>query len=241
ERLASDPEFRVALVNSFKYLVVVPIIVVLSLGLAVLVEPRIPFVNAFRAAYYVPVVTTMVVVAITWRFIFSEDDGLLKVMLEHWAGVKSVIPWTTDSQLVLGTVMAVTIWKGLGYYMVVFIAALRSIPAEMVEAAIVDGARPSQVFWRIKLPNLWPAISLVGVISSISALQVFDEVYVMTGGKIREAITIVYYIYETGFSSKMGTQDYGYASAMSVVLFGILVIFTAVNLGVMRKVGYQGD
>ncbi|MCX7716993.1 MAG: sugar ABC transporter permease [Candidatus Sumerlaeaceae bacterium] len=240
-RMWSDPEFRVALLNSFRYLIVVPIIIVLSLALAVLVEPLIPGIHFFRAAYYIPVVTTMVVVGITWRFIFSEDDGLLNMLLSRWGVIESAIPWMTNHRLVLGTVMMVTIWKGLGYYMVVFIAALRSIPVELIEAAIVDGARPRQLFWRVKLPLLWPAITLVGVISSISALQVFDEIFVMTGGKIREAITLVYYIYETGFDAKIGPQDYGYASAMSVVLFLILVAFTALNLFLMKRGGYGGE
>lgn len=240
-RLASDAEFRIALVNSFKYLIVVPVIIVLSLGLALLVEPRLPGANFFRAAYYIPVVTTMVVVAITWRFIFNEDDGLLNLLLQKFGVIKHALPWMTDAGLVLATVMTLTVWKGLGYYMVVFLAALRSIPNELIEAAVVDGARPSQVFWRIKLPLLMPSITLVAVISSIAALQVFDEIYVMTGGKIRGAITLVYYIYETGFSQRVGQQDYGYASAMSVILFAILVVFTSFNLKFLRKRGYHGE
>jgi putative chitobiose transport system permease protein len=219
----------------------VPIIIALSLGLALLVEPRLPGVYFFRAAYYIPVVTTMVVVGITWRYIFNEDEGLLNKFLDKFAGIHSAIPWMTQSGLVLGTVMTVTIWKGLGYYMVIFIAALRAIPAEVIEAAVVDGAKPSQVFWRVKFPMLWPSISLVAVLSSIAALQVFDEIYVMTAGKIREAITLVYYIYETGFDTRIGSQEYGYASAMAVVLFGILVVFTGINQLILRKRGYQGE
>jgi putative chitobiose transport system permease protein len=240
-RLVADPEFRIALANSFLYLIVVPIITAFSLGLAVLVEPKVPAIGFFRAAYYVPVVTTMVVVGISWRFIFSEDDGLLNHLLVHWGWIQQSIPWMTEPTLVLGTVMTVTIWKGLGYYMVIFIAALRSIPQEVVEAAIVDGASPSQVFWKIKFPLLWPAISLVLILSSIAALQVFDEIYVMTNGKIREAITVVYYIYETGFRAGSGPQDYGYASAMAAILFFVLLGFSYLNLWVTRRAGYQGE
>ncbi len=159
----------------------------------------------------------------------------------HWGWITQSIPWMTEPALVLFTVMTVTVWKGLGYYMVIYIAALRAIPNEIVEAAIVDGASPSQVFWRIKFPLLWPAISLVLVLSSISALQVFDEIYVMTNGKIREAITVVYYIYETGFRAGSGPMDYGYASAMAAVLFFILLAFSYVNLWVTRRTGYQGE
>lgn len=240
-RLLRDAEFRTALINSFAYLIVVPIIISLSLALALLVEPRLPAMNFFRAAYYIPVVTTMVVVGITWRFIFNEDDGLLNTLLQRWGVIRTGIPFMTNSVLVLGTVMAVTIWKGLGYYMVIFLAALRSIPTELIEASVVDGARPSQVFWRVKFPLLWPVISLVAVLSSLAALQVFDELYVMTNGKIREAITLVYLIYETGFNAKSGPQDYGYASAMSVVLFGVLLIFTALNQAILNRTGYQGE
>jgi putative chitobiose transport system permease protein len=240
-RLLNDGEFRIALANSFKYLLVVPVIIALSLALAVLVEPRLPGIHWFRAAYYVPVVTTMVVVGIVWRFIFSEDDGLLNTLLMHGGMIRKAIPWLTDSALLLGVVMSVTIWKGLGYYMVVFIAALRAIPTELIEAATVDGARPWQIFWRVKLPLLWPAISLVAVISSIAALQVFDEIYVVTGGKIRDSITLVYYIYETGFSTKLGLLDFGYASAMAVVLFVILLAFTAANISILQRRGYSGE
>lgn len=229
-RLVSDPLFRIALTNSIKYLIVVPILICLSLSIAVLVEPLLPGVHFFRAAYYVPVVTTMVVVGIMWQFVFSEDSGLLNKLLLSWGWIQHGVPWLTDSRLVLGTVMTVTIWKGIGYYMVIFLAALRSIPPQLIEAAIVDGANKRQVFWRVKLPLLIPAMTLVGVVSSISALQVFDEIYVMTRGKIRGAITLVYYIYETGFNVHLGPQDFGYASAMAVVLFAILLVFTGINL-----------
>jgi putative chitobiose transport system permease protein len=240
-RLLEDPEFRVALANSFKYLLVTPVLIGLSLGLAVLVEPRLPGVNFFRAAYYIPVVTTTVAVGITWRFIFREDTGLLNTVLTNLEAITKPIPWMTDSRLALLTAMTVTVWRGLGYYMVIFIAALRSIPSEQIEAAIVDGARPSQVFLRVKLPMLWPAITLVAVISSLSALQVFDEIYIMTNGKIRGAITVVYYIYESAFDLSAGTQDYGYASAMAVAMFCVLLVFTGLNLILMRRSGYAGE
>jgi putative chitobiose transport system permease protein len=239
--LSHDPEFRIALLNSIKYLLVVPAIIALSLWLAVLVEPRLPGIHFFRASYYVPVVTTMVVVGITWRFVFSDDSGLLNAMMTRWGMIRRNIPWLTDGQLALGVVMSVTVWKGLGYYMVVFLAALRSIPRELIEAAVVDGARPRQLFWRVKFPLLWPSITLVAVISCISALQVFDEIYVMTGGKLRDAITLVYYIYETGFDIKAGSLNYGYANAMAVVLFGVLLLFTVINLGVLKRFGYNSE
>src|SRR5690606_25744999 len=122
--LMQDQAFWMAVKNSVLYLLVVPVIVVLSIALALLVEPRIPFMNFFRACYYVPVVTMMVVVAFTWKIIFNTDYGLINEMLTRFTGLKEGVPWLTSSHIALFTVMSVTIWKGLGYYMVIFIVGL---------------------------------------------------------------------------------------------------------------------
>ncbi len=240
-QLIADPQFRITLCNSILYLIVVPIIIILSLGMAVLVEPLLPGVNFFRAAWYIPVVTTMVVVGVSFRFIFSEDDGLINEVLKYMGIIQQSIPWMTEKWLVLITVMVVTIWKGLGYYMVAFIAALRAVPIEQIEAAIVDGAKPWSIFRNVKLPNLWPTITLVAILSSIGALQAFDEIYVLTRGAVPEATTLVYYIYEMGFDASQSSYEYGYASAMAVVLFFIVLAFTALNLWTMRKGGWSND
>ncbi len=241
KQLLHDSQFLTTLCNSLIYLIVVPIIIILSLGMAILVEPLIPGVNFFRAAWYIPVVTTMVVVGVSFRFLFGEDDGLINETLKYLGIIQQSIPWMTERWLVLGTVMVVTIWKGLGYYMVAFIASLRSIPLEQIEAAIVDGARPWAIFRHVKLPNLWPTITLVAILSSIGALQAFDEIYVLTRGAIPEATTLVYYIYETGFDASVGAYEYGYASAMAVVLFFIVLAFTCLNLWTMKKRGWSND
>lgn len=240
-QMFSDHQFRIALMNSFIYLLVVPVIIALSLGMAMLVEPLIPGVNFFRAAWYVPVVTTMVVVGVSFRFLFGEDDGLVNEVLKYLGMIKQSIPWMTDRWLVLLTVMIVTIWKGLGYYMVAFVSALRAIPLEQIEAAVVDGAKPWDVFRHVKLPNLWPTITLCAILSSIGALQAFDEIYILTRGAIPEATTLVYYIYETGFDATVGAYEYGYASAMAVILFFIVMIFTALNLWTMRRGGWSNE
>jgi len=236
-----DDAFWTSLTNTFKYLLVVPVIIVLSLALSLLVERRLPGTNFFRACYYMPVVTSMVVVGIMWRFLFNEDHGLINQMLLRSRIIREPIHWFTDVNLVLFTVMTVTVWKGLGYYMVVFIAGLRSIPEEMVEAAGIDGARPWQTLVFVKLPLLWPSITLVAIISSISALQVFEEIFIMTHGKpLNASSTLVFHIYQTGLDTA-GAMRMGYACAMGMVLFVILGVFTAFMMKAMHRFGYQAE
>jgi len=236
-RLATDSEFWHALRNSFLYLLVVPVIIILSLALSLLVEPRIPFVNFFRACYYIPVVTMMVVVALVWKQIFDTDNGILNALLLKYGLLREKIHWLTSPRLALFTIMTVTIWKGLGYYMVIFIAGLRSIPPELLEAAMIDGCKPRQTLFYVKIPMLWPSITLVAIISSISALQVFEEIYVMTLGRLNTS-TLVFYIYDTGIR---GDQEMGYACAMGVVLFCIIFVFTYLNVRMMGRFHITGE
>lgn len=233
-RLLGDPSFRVALKNSVLYLAVVPIIIALSIALALLVEPQIPFVNFFRACYYVPVVTMMVVVAFVWKNIFNTDFGLANEVLKRMGAIQQGVPWLTSGTIALFTVMSVTIWKGLGYYMVIFIVGLKGIPKEMIEAARIDGASPRQVLLNVKLPFLWPTITLVAVLSSMSALQVFEEIYIMTNGRLNTA-TMVFMMYEQGLSLDAGSQEMGYACAIGVVLFAMLFVFTFLSMRSMNK------
>lgn len=235
KRLVGDPHFWAALKNSILYLFVVPVIVVLSLALAILVEPRIPFIGFFRACYYVPVVTMMVVVAYAWSLLFGTDNGIINAFLMKWEVIGSPIPWLTSEETALWTIMSVTVWKGLGYYMVMFIVGLKAVPAGLLEAARIDGASRLQTFRNVTLPMLWPTISLVSIISAISALQVFDEIYMITRGRIDTA-TLVYEIYRTGFEVQGGSGlEMGYACAMGVVLFVILFAFTGVAVRTMDR------
>ena len=137
--------------------------------------------------------------------------------------------------------MTVTIWKGLGYYMVIFIAGLRSIPPQLIEAAMIDGCKPRQTLFFIKIPMLWPYITLVGTISSISALQVFEEIYMMTQGRLGTS-TLVFHIYDTGvWMQRGGEQEMGYACAMGVALFLIVFAFTFFNVKMMGQFHTTGD
>lgn len=236
ELIFEDATFHRAVFNSVRYLIVVPVIAFLSLALAILVEPALPGMGTFRALFYIPVVTTMIVVAFTWKFIFNEDSGLLNGMLQGAGLINEPVHWLTSAGIVLYSVMAVTTWKGLGYYMVIFLAGLRAIPHDIYEAARIDGAKPWQIIWNIKLPALRPTIQLVMIISSISAIQVFEEIYVMTKGKPDHASsTIVHMLYESSFDLESGRLDFGYASAMGVILFALLVVFTSLSLWLSRR------
>jgi putative chitobiose transport system permease protein len=253
EKLLYDGAFWSSLWNSILYLTCVPIIIGLSIALAALVEPTLPGIGFFRACYYVPVVTMMVVVAFTWRLIFN-DSGILNQFLEFIGFTQllvnlnileadngyAYIPWLTSTKMAFWTIMTVTVWRGLGYYMVLFIVGLKSIPHELMEAARIDGASGWQRFLFIKIPMLWPTITLASILSSIAALQVFEEIYMMTNGKLGTQ-TLVFQIYERGFRvGEGGGLDLGYACAMGMVLFIVLFIFTTISVRSMDRV-YKTD
>ena len=230
-RLFADEAFRYALLNSFVYLLVTPVLVVLSLGVAFLLDSGVRGVTFFRSLYFLPVVTPMIVVGILWGWLLNEDVGLVNYAATALGLGK--IPWLTEYPLNLLSVMGVTAWKGLGYFAVIFLAGLAGVPKELEEAAALDGAGAWQRLWHVKLPTLRPQIALVSVISSISALKVFDELYVMIPGAPVAEKTLVPLIYQTAF------LDFrlGYASAISVVLFAVTLAFSLVNLRLWERDG----
>lgn len=235
KNLFQDPEFWVAFKNTILYLLVVPVIIILSISLAALVEPTIPGIGFFRASYYVPVITMMVVVALVWKELFNTDYGLLNMALQKMGIISKGIPWLTSEHLALLTIMTVTVWKGLGYYMVMFIVGLRTIPGELLEAARIDGAGRFQTFFFVKVPCLWPTITLVSIISSISALQVFEEIFIMTRGQIGTS-TLVFEIYDKGFSMQHGGGfEMGFACAIGVVLFFMVFAFSMVTIKTLGR------
>ncbi|MBD2101268.1 sugar ABC transporter permease [Leptolyngbya sp. FACHB-261] len=224
-RLWHDQAFWKALLNTVLFLVcVVPVLVALPLVLAILVNQKLRGVRWFRAAYYVPVVISMVVAGIAWKWLYSEN-GLLNQGLQSLS--LPTVPWLTSPDIALFSVMAVTIWKGLGYYMVIYLAGLQGIPQDLYEAASIDGSEGVQQHWDITVPLMKPYLLLVGVISSISALKVFEEVYVMTrGGPLNSSKTIVYYLYERAFSD----LEMGYACTVGLVLFLGIFVLSIINL-----------
>jgi putative chitobiose transport system permease protein len=232
ENLFNDPLFWKTLKNSFIYLIgVVPLLVILPIFIAILVNRKLKGIKWFRAAYYIPVVTSMVVVGIMWKWLY-RGNGLLNYLLQTIGLINEPVSWLTSTDFALYSVMAVTIWKGLGYYMVIYLAGLQSIPQNLYEVAQIDGANWWQKHLHITIPLLKPSILLVTILSSIAAMKVFTEVYVMTkGGPINSSKTLVFYIYEKAFEN----LTLGYAAAMGFVLFVIIFILSFINFKVLGQ------
>jgi putative chitobiose transport system permease protein len=237
-RLVADPMLLKVSVTTFLYLVgVVPPILAGSLALAVLVNRQLPGIALFRAAFYTPVLVSLVVAAIAFRWLYAEN-GLLNGWLTALFGPGGwlslllgsgfrPIGFLTDPLLALPAVMLVTLWKGLGYYMVIFLAGLQGIPGELYEAAALDGSTGLRRHLDITLPLLRPYITLVAVISAIGATKVFEEVFLMTqGGPADATRTLVYYVYDQAFAE----LEISYACTVGLALFLIVLLLSLIRL-----------
>ncbi len=227
-RLAGDPMFFKVLINTFIYLIgVVPPIVLGSLALAVLLNRSLPGIHFLRGAFYTPVLVSIVVAAIAFRWLYAEN-GLINGWLSAFIGTDFVpIGFLTNPFLALPAVMLVTLWKGLGYYMVIFLAGLQGIPKELYEAAELDGSDGLRKHLDITLPLLRPYVTLVAVVSSIAATKVFEEVFLMTqGGPANTTRTLVYYVYDQAFAE----LEISYACTVGLALFLLVLLLTAVRL-----------
>ncbi len=226
QKLGKDAVFWQTLRNTFLYLVgVVPILVIAPLGLAILVNQKLKGINWFRLSFYTPVVISMVVAGIAWKALYASN-GLFNQFLKQ-VGLPEGIPWLTSPHLAIWSVMVVTIWKGLGYYMVIYLAGLQAIPIELYEAAAIDGSDGWHKHLDITIPLMRPYLLLVAVISAISATKVFEEVYIMTqGGPRNSSKTVVYYIYERAFQD----LEINYACTIGLILFLIILVLSILNL-----------
>jgi len=229
-KLLYAPIFWKTMLNTFIFLLgVVPALVVLPLIIAIMVNQKLAGVKIFRILIYIPVIVSIVVAGIAWKWLYA-DTGIINYLI-GLLGIDK-IGWLTDPKYALYSVMAVTVWKGLGYYMVIYLAALTSVPKDLYEASDIDGASVFQKHITVTVPHLMPAITLVSVISSISAMKTFVEIYVMTqGGPLNASKTIVYYIYQRAFEN----LDLGYASAAGVVLLVIIMSLSVANLKFFEK------
>jgi len=222
--LLSDDRFLKALRNTFFYTIVsVPLGLAIALGLALALNVRIRGIAWIRTAYFLPVVTSTIAIALVWQWIYSPESGLLNEVI-GLVGIPAQ-KWLGDPTLAMPAIIAMSIWQGLGVNVIIFLAGLQAIPSELLDAASVDGAGRWARFRGVVLPLLTPAIFFTGVLSLIGSFQVFDQVFVLARPRPTDAtITIVYFIYENGFKFfKMG-----YASAASWVLFLIVALFTAI-------------
>lgn len=234
ERLLHDRYFWIAMKNSLLYLLVVPVLQIVSILIAVAVNQPLRGVKLFRTALYIPVITSVVVVGIAWKWVL-RSDGLANAVLNA-VGIPSKIAWLNDPDLALFSVMFVTVWQGLGYYMILYLGGLQSLSPEYEEAARIDGAGFWDVFTRITLPLLRPTIALCTIISCISALKVFGEIYVMTaGGPQNGTLTMVFYIYNRAFEG----FEMGYSAALSLVLALVVGAISYVNYRYFQEGGLK--
>ncbi|WP_374583741.1 carbohydrate ABC transporter permease [Pseudoduganella sp.] len=214
----SNEMFVTGLKNSLVFLLIVPCVQLGALGLAVLVNNQLPGIRLFRAAYYVPVVTTVSVVGIMWGFMFHEQ-GALNYLLGTNIG------WLQDDTFALAAIMFVTLWRGLGWYMVMYLAALQSVPQEMQEAAILDGASRWQRFWHITVPMLRPTIMVCTILSVLGALKAYQEVDVLTqGGPMNSTFTALYYAYDQGLKHLKLPRALAASFIVSLICIGIALL-----------------
>ncbi len=233
ERLVRDPDFWLALKNSCLFVVVVPILQLLSILLALLMNQKFHGNAALRVLIYMPVVTSMVAVSIIWKFIF-EDDGLVNALLMNWNIIDKPISFLFESKIALIVLMGVTIWQGIGYYMMMYLSALQSFPTEILDASKIDGANAWQTFWKIRLPLLKNQIGFCSLISTIAAVGVFDVVFTMTnGGPNKSTYVINYYSYKMAFTN----YDFGYSAAIGLVSAVIIGIFSCIQFAIKNRGG----
>ena len=234
-KLFKEPIFYKVMFNTFMYLVIaVPFLVTFPLFIAILINQKIRGITLYKILLYLPVIVSIVVAAIAFKWLYAQQ-GILNYLLSLFH-IDSV-GWLVDTKWALFSVAVVTIWKGIGYYMMIYLASLMSVPQELYEACDIDGAGFFKKHLTVTIPHIMPTIALVSTISTISAMKVFAEIYVMTkGGPLNSTKTIVYYIYERAFEN----LDLGYASALAVVLLVVVMAFSLINILCFEKNKY-GD
>jgi putative chitobiose transport system permease protein len=230
----TDDTFWLALRHSLTYLIVTPTLIILSILLAIAVNRELRGMHIFRALYYLPAVSGSIAVGITWRWLFDTQGGLFNGVLIWLGAIKEPIQWLSEPSLTLPIAMLLTIWMGVGYYMVIFLAGLQNIPEELYDAALIDGCNGWQKHWYVSVPGLRPQITFVAVISSLAALKVFDEIYVLTlrtGGVLDSGVTMVFLLWREAFS----LSHAGYASAIALVLLAITLAFSVLNVRMLER------
>jgi len=226
KRAFSDPEFFTSIINSIVFVVVVPVIQILSILLALLVNKKLKGISVFRTLIYIPVITSMVAVSIIWSFLF-DPSGIINTILQNAGITHEPIEFLGNGNTAMISIMFITIWQGLGYYMMLYLAGLQSIPKELEEAAIVDGASRFITLIKVKIPLLKPYIWFCSLNSVISAVGVFDIVFVMTqGGPNNATLVINYYSYtkaftdfQFGYSAAIGAVQAVITSVLSIIVF----------------------
>ena len=225
--LLGDKTFKAAFINTIVYTVAtVPLTLICSLGLAVLLNQNIKGRGFFRTISFFPYVASLVAVAAVWNMIFSPSMGLVNQLLSSF-GVENLPRWAAGKNTAMLTVVLFSVWKNMGYYMVIYLAGLQGTNPELNEAAELDGANKWQTFIHVVLPQLQPTTFFVVIMLTIASFKVYDQMYMITqGGPGNATMTLVYDIYNVAF---VNTPRYGYASAISMVLFVLVLIVTVIQ------------
>lgn len=234
--LLRDPLVGLSLKNTAYYAVLtIPLGMTVSLLLALLVNIPLPGINIFRTIYFIPVVSSITAVALVWKWLYNPEFGILNYILALFRLPQ--LAWLNDPKLAMPCVALMSIWHGMGYNMVIFLAGLKAIPKQLYEAARIDGANSWQCFRHITLPLLAPTTFFILVMSIIGSFQVFGQIYVMTnGGPGNTTLVYNYFLYQNAFLwFKMG-----YASALGYVLFLIIFVLTLINMKILGgRVSYE--
>lgn len=232
KRLVGDETFKISLWNTFYYSIfTVPFTMAASLGLALILNQKIKGIGIFRTVFFFPHVASLVAIAVVWNLLFHPTLGPVNNILRS-LGISSPPGWTASVDWAMPVIIIVSIWKSMGYYMILYLSGLQAIPGELYEAAKVDGANAFQRFKSITLPMLTPTTFFVSIMLTIACFKVFDLVSVMTnGGPGRATNVLVYNIYNTAFIN----YEFGYASAISMVLFLIVLFITVIQFRAEKK------
>lgn len=228
-KLFSDKYFYQSLLNSLIYLFVTPILAFISLSLAILIKELSSKQQLLKTIYFIPVVTPIVISGIVWRYIFNEDSGLLNYILTSFFNQK--IHWLSSYPENIISVMILTIWRGFGYYLIIFFAGLMSISKEIEEAATLDGAGFFRKMFYIIIPQLKPTLTLVFILSGTAAIKLFTEIYILIPGAPLSHKTIVYYLYYQAFEK----FDLSYGSTIGIFVFLMTLGFSYINIKLLEK------
>jgi multiple sugar transport system permease protein len=230
--LLSDKLFYDVLLTTLIYAISVVILsIIIPLVLAVALNQKIKGLTLFRTSYFLPVITPMIVAAIIWSWIFDPNNGLLNYFLCS-IGIENPPLWLFDKDWALPAIIIVSVWKNIGYNMVIFLAGLQGIPCSLYEASDIDGATGIKKLWYVTIPLLTPTIFFVCIMTTISSFQVFDLIYLMTqGGPENSTMVIVYWLFNNAFEF----FQVGYASSIAYVLFIIILILTLVQWKLRKK------
>lgn len=231
--LTADPTFLRSILNTFYFAaVVVPVQAGFALVLALLINRKIRAVNAFRTIYFMPVVTSMVVVSILWTFMYQETGLINSAISALTGGALEGQAWLANPATAMPAIMVLSIWQGVGFHMIVWLSGLQTIPGVLYEAADIDGATPWQMFRHVTLPGLKPTLVFIVITITIAALGLFVQIDVMTrGGPLESTTTLIFHAIRKGYRE----QEVGYGAALSLIFFAIVLVVSLIQQRIARE------